>query len=393
MVRIRQYIYLLHTAITILVSEALAGSAYYELYRNVFNGYQSFLRPVKNASTPVLVFLGYELVSVMDINEADQKMITRGWLEVSWYDELLSWNASDYSGIDSVTLPLSKLWVPDLTLLNDVKGYQLLANKGGQVRLLSSGKVVWFLGLVVETRCTINIVDFPFDAQECSLHFSQWSSKNSEMDIEPSSINNSPLINNGEWLLINTSCYRDNVTYLDTVLVSITFTVQRKPMTFVISGIIPMILLSVVSLSSFMLPLGSEEKVSMGVTVLLSFSVFVSVINDLLPDVSDSVSIFRLYVVMMLIVKVLTTLASVTVLHFYYKPMSKPLPGWLQKCLFTFCRIQSTVHPDTNNYPDSKQNRSPDWKIVAKTLNTVCFITLTAITMGVNVICFSIMIF
>ncbi|XP_041368559.1 neuronal acetylcholine receptor subunit alpha-6-like [Gigantopelta aegis] len=412
--------------ITILFHGTLSGYSYHELYQNIFNEYQSVLRPVKNASTSVTVELIYHLTHVDGISGRDQMMMTRGWLELSWQDELLSWNASDFSGIDSLTLPINKLWTPDIALLNDVEGNHLLSAKGGQARLSSSGRVEWNIGLVVGTTCVINVFDFPFDLQKCSLKFSQMSSGNHEVAIKPGISRFPPGDNYDEWSFVNESFSHTilEINHVEHALVNIEFTYQRKPMSFIISGIIPMVLLSVVNLGSFILPPGSEEKVSVGVSVLLSFYVFVSVINSLLPDVSDRISIFRLYVVIHLTLKVMTTLSSVIILHFYYKPTSKPLPRWLQKLLLAICRKSQAVHPnlqqeqlDTNQLRDSsddsdihqqgmefveqenldscqilRSKRSPDWKMVAETLNTVCFITFSVLTLSVNIICFCVMI-
>ncbi|XP_041368561.1 neuronal acetylcholine receptor subunit alpha-2-like [Gigantopelta aegis] len=338
-----------------------------------------------------------------DISEADQTMLTRGWLELSWQDELLSWNASDYSGIDSLTLPINKLWIPDITLLNDVQGYQLLSDKGGMLRLSNTGQVHWYIGLVVGTTCTINVVRFPFDSQQCFLNFSQWSTHSNEVDIKPIVDPYMFEEDNGEWRFLNQSYIREEFQDADTVhtIVFIGFSFQRMPLSFIISGIIPMVLISIVNLGSFMLPLGSEEKVSMGVSVLLSFYIFISGINSLLPDVSNKVSIFKLYVVIMLTLKVMTTLSSVIILHFYYKPTSKPLPRWLQELLLAICKSQQTNHTDVQQDADVKNRYlsgirehgpDPDWKMVAETLNTVCFITFAVLTLCVSVICFYVMV-
>ena len=35
---------------------------------------------------------------------------------MKWYDNRLSWDPDDFNGIKEITLPVSKLWVPDIVL-------------------------------------------------------------------------------------------------------------------------------------------------------------------------------------------------------------------------------------------------------------------------------------
>jgi len=35
-----------------------------------------------------------------------------------WRDYRLTWNVSDFGGVDQIYAPVSKLWIPDITLWN-----------------------------------------------------------------------------------------------------------------------------------------------------------------------------------------------------------------------------------------------------------------------------------
>jgi len=35
-----------------------------------------------------------------------------------WKDYRLSWNASEFGGVDHLRVPVSRLWLPDITLWN-----------------------------------------------------------------------------------------------------------------------------------------------------------------------------------------------------------------------------------------------------------------------------------
>ena len=36
----------------------------------------------------------------------------------SWTDYKLTWNASDYGGVSSISVPASSIWIPDIVLYN-----------------------------------------------------------------------------------------------------------------------------------------------------------------------------------------------------------------------------------------------------------------------------------
>ena len=70
---------------------------------------------------------------------------------------------------------------------------------------------------------------------------------------------------------------------------------ERKAQYSIINVIVPIVLLSIMDLLVFWLPPESGEKVSLGITVLLSFSVFLLVVDERMPRTSDTVPILSKY--------------------------------------------------------------------------------------------------
>ena len=69
---------------------------------------------------------------------------------------------------------------------------------------------------------------------------------------------------------------------------------QRKIRYSVVNLMLPIILLSLMDLLVFWLPPESGEKVSLGITVMLSFSVFLLVVADQTPRTSDTVPLLSM---------------------------------------------------------------------------------------------------
>ena len=61
---------------------------------------------------------------------------------------------------------------------------------------------------------------------------------------------------------------------------------KRKPLFYVLNIILPCVMLSILQLMVFLVPPSAGEKVSLGVTVLLSFTVFLLMVSDNMPQTS-----------------------------------------------------------------------------------------------------------
>lgn len=64
--------------------------------------------------------------------------------------------------------------------------------------------------------------------------------------------------------------------------------VRRKPRFFLMNVVLPIMILSAMTLTVFWLPPDSSEKISLAVTIVLSFSVFQLVVSNILPKTSES---------------------------------------------------------------------------------------------------------
>lgn len=45
-------------------------------------------------------------------------MITSIWFRQFWKDNILSWNASEYDGVEELHLTKKEVWVPDMSIYN-----------------------------------------------------------------------------------------------------------------------------------------------------------------------------------------------------------------------------------------------------------------------------------
>ncbi len=85
----------------------------------------------------------------------------------NWNASNLVWNPSDYGNLQSIVLPASQIWLPDLHLFNsaveDDRIYPV------NVEIFSNGNVKSFPINQLYAHCDFDFSRFPYDTQECDF--------------------------------------------------------------------------------------------------------------------------------------------------------------------------------------------------------------------------------
>ncbi len=162
-----------------------------------------------------------------------------------------------------------------------------------------TGDITWVPGGSFVSKCHIDIRAYPFDVQECPIIFGNWAYDNNQVKVsfDPKA-GHSPLAEsgNGEWEIVRSVLLRRRESSSwcpDEKLVFLHFVylLRRKPLYYVTYVIIPPAVLSMLVLLVLRLPPESGEKISMGVTLLLSFDIYMLLVSESLPVTSDHVPI------------------------------------------------------------------------------------------------------
>ncbi|KAK3098871.1 hypothetical protein FSP39_023860 [Pinctada imbricata] len=129
------------------------------LMSHILLGYEKAVRPVKNASTPVIVKMGLTLTQIFDMDEKNQVLVTNVWLDQEWHDEFLQWQARDFANISVLRVPCDKLWLPDIVLYNNAAEYtDGVMSANAMVR--SDGNVFWPVPTKLQSSCKVDVTYF-----------------------------------------------------------------------------------------------------------------------------------------------------------------------------------------------------------------------------------------
>uniref|UniRef100_A0AAV2KZV9 Neuronal acetylcholine receptor subunit alpha-7-like n=1 Tax=Knipowitschia caucasica TaxID=637954 RepID=A0AAV2KZV9_KNICA len=258
-----------------------------------------------------------------------------------WTDFYLQWNVSDYPGVSNVRFPDSQIWRPDILLYNSADERfdaafhtNILVNSSGYCQYLPPG--------LFKSTCYIDVRWFPFDVQRCELKFGSWTYGGWSLDLQMVHADTSGYITNGEWDLLEVPGRRSERFY-DCCLEpypDVTFTVvmRRRTLYYGLNLLLPCALISSLALLVFLLPADSGEKISLGITVLLSLTVFMLLVAEIMPATSDSVPLIAQYFASTMVIVGLSVIATVLVLQYHHHdPDGGTMPTWTRVLLLNWC--------------------------------------------------------
>uniref|UniRef100_A0A8C7ATF1 Acetylcholine receptor subunit alpha n=1 Tax=Neovison vison TaxID=452646 RepID=A0A8C7ATF1_NEOVI len=175
--------------------------------------------------------------------------------------------------------------------------------------------------------------------QNCSMKLGTWTYDGSVVAINPES--DQPDLSNfmesGEWVIKESRGWKHWVFYAccpSTPYLDITyhFVMQRLPLYFIVNVIIPCLLFSFLTGLVFYLPTDSGEKMTLSISVLLSLTVFLLVIVELIPSTSSAVPLIGKYMLFTMVFVIASIIITVIVINTHHRsPSTHVMPDWVRK--------------------------------------------------------------
>ncbi|XP_066577058.1 5-hydroxytryptamine receptor 3A [Amia ocellicauda] len=276
------------------------------LISSLTQGSSPLLRPVRHWDNVLTVHLDLQLYSILDVNEKEEKVSLHVLCTQRWRDEFLAWEPLQYRGLPHFTLPASSLWTPDIGVREAVSENQLQTDS--YVSVSSSGWVQRADPLLLVLRCDLAMFRFPFDSQRCNLTFGPNLHPVEDVELVVARpgvavLNSSrQSTQHGEWELLSVHTYSFTETLGTNRYSRVTFQVEirRSSLFYVVNLIVPSGFVMLIDLAGFAIPVESAERIPFKITLLLGYSVFLVLVNDLLPPFRDSTPVLGVYFVVCL---------------------------------------------------------------------------------------------
>ncbi|XP_043240585.1 acetylcholine receptor subunit alpha-type acr-16-like isoform X8 [Amphibalanus amphitrite] len=201
------------------------------ILNDLLKNYNVLERPVANESEPLVVSFGLTLQQIIDVDEKNQLLITNVWLNLEWNDVNLRWNASEYGGVQDLRIPPKNIWKPDVLMYNSADE-KFDSTYPTNVVLKNNGSCLYVPPGIFKSTCKIDITWFPFDDQECKMKFGSWTYDGWQLDlILPSDEGDaSNFIPNGEWTLLGVTILLSLTVFLNMVAESMPTTSDAVPL-------------------------------------------------------------------------------------------------------------------------------------------------------------------
>ncbi|XP_036985058.2 acetylcholine receptor subunit beta isoform X1 [Artibeus jamaicensis] len=332
-----------------LAPGACGSEAESRLREKLFSGYDSSVRPAREVGDRVRVSIGLRLAQLISLNEKDEEMSTKVYLDLEWTDYRLSWDPEEYEGIDLLRIKDQSVWLPDVVLLNNNDGNFGVA-LGINVVVASDGSVRWQPPGIYRSSCSIQVTYFPFDWQNCTMVFSSYSYDSSEVSLHTGlgpdgqerqevHIHEGTFIENGQWEIIHKPSrliqppvdprrggegQHEEVTFY--------LIIRRKPLFYLVNVIAPCILITVLAIFVFYLPPDAGEKMGLSIFALLTLTVFLLLLADKVPETSLSVPIIVKYLMFTMVLVTFSVILSVVVLNLHHRsPHTHQMPLWVRQ--------------------------------------------------------------
>ncbi|XP_010636570.1 neuronal acetylcholine receptor subunit alpha-4, partial [Fukomys damarensis] len=307
------------------------------LLKTLFSGYNKWSRPVANISDVVLVRFGLSIAQLIDVDEKNQMMTTNVWVKQEWHDYKLRWDPSDYENVTSIRIPSEFIWRPDIVLYNNADG-DFAVTHLTKAHLFHDGRVQWAPPAIYKSSCSIDVTFFPFDQQNCTMKFGSWTYDKAKIDLVSmhSRVDQLDFWESGEWVIVdavgtyNTRKYEccaeiyPDITYA--------FVIRRLPLFYTINLIVPCLLISCLTVLVFYLPSDCGEKITLCISVLLSLTVFLLLITEIIPSTSLVIPLIGEYLLFTMIFVTLSIVITVFVLNVHHRsPHTHTMPAWVRR--------------------------------------------------------------
>uniref|UniRef100_A0A8C9KFX5 5-hydroxytryptamine receptor 3A n=1 Tax=Panthera tigris altaica TaxID=74533 RepID=A0A8C9KFX5_PANTA len=300
--------------------------------------YQKGVRPVRDWRKPTTVSIDVIVYAILSVDEKNQVLTTYIWYRQYWTDEFLQWNPEDFDNITKLSLPTESIWVPDI-LINEFVD----VGKSPSIPYVyvgHHGEVQNYKPLQVVTACSLDIYNFPFDVQNCSLTFTSWLHTIQDINIslwrlpEKVKLDKTIFMNQGEWELLgvltqfrefsmeSSGCYAEMKFFV---------VIRRRPLFYTVSLLLPSIFLMFMDIVGFYLPPDSGERVSFKITLLLGYSVFLIIVSDTLPATAPGTPLIGVYFVVCMALLVVSLAETILIVRLVHKQdLQQPVPAWLR---------------------------------------------------------------
>ncbi|XP_036945155.1 5-hydroxytryptamine receptor 3B-like [Acanthopagrus latus] len=264
---------------------------------------KEYLSQPQNESCLQLIRVPFMEYQTLSVDTKNLRLISRLQASLVWIDEELAWDTSVYP-FDEVVLPVSKIWTPELHVTNGI--ITNMKHSSHDLLLSSNGTVRHTVTINAEIGCEVNMFNYPFAADSCPVAIQAWTAEGCGTELllgDLKNVGNS----HGDWQTEH-AFYARIINRNDRNYIMVQLRI--KYLNPFITLFLPSILIVLADAISFALPLGGGERNCFKVTLVLSFTMFLIILNNEIPGDGHCSPIIRTHFCICLVFLVFSMLVS-----------------------------------------------------------------------------------
>uniref|UniRef100_A0A914XA68 Uncharacterized protein n=1 Tax=Plectus sambesii TaxID=2011161 RepID=A0A914XA68_9BILA len=292
------------------MKNAKAHSIEYELHQKLLSGYDKTILPVAKTGDRIYVDVQPILYSLLKVDERIGFMEFMQWLSFSWRDANLHWNASDYENLLLTYVITSSIWTPDIAIYNQMDEIIYpFPQEETFAEVFFDGTVKVKYMTRIQIRChNFDLSKFPYDQQTCSTRYASWMYGFDHLILTTAVVpdNSKVFKKHTEWEIVSFIPHYENASY--TSLIDLTYsngtdfvynhtktfteihydlTIKRKPQYYIYTLVVPSLITTFICFLGLFSPFDAsgnrEEKVTLGLTTLLSMIIILMLVAGEMP--------------------------------------------------------------------------------------------------------------
>ncbi|XP_071145195.1 acetylcholine receptor subunit alpha-1-B-like [Mytilus edulis] len=290
------------------------------LYTDLFTDYRKEIIPTADQSKPLVVGVTFHIASFNSFNEVDETMSLTAVVDMNWTDPALMWDPTLYGNINFTTINPKDLWLPQIYLTNTVDPMNPIGHDSKAYPTIGyTGKVFYSHGGILKAKCPTDISKFPFDSQTCTLELMTWGFVQSQLLLS-SNFDKAQLgffDAHSDWNLLEYSTHVVSVSFGYSML-TVKLTFKREPLYFTVMIILPTLLFSLLNPLVFVLPVESGERVSLSMTILLSYAIFLTLVSASIPATSNPMCVLLIVMIAIILISGVIVIGSIMNAKYFY---------------------------------------------------------------------------
>lgn len=201
-----------------------------------------------------------------------------------------------------------------------------------------NGEVLWVPPAIYQSSCTIDVTYFPFDQQTCIMKFGSWTFNGDQVSLalynDKKFVDLSDYWKSGTWDIVSVPAYLNVHADSEPTETDITFyiIIRRKTLFYTVNLILPTVLISFLCVLVFYLPAEAGEKVTLGISILLSLVVFLLLVSKILPPTSLVLPLIAKYLLFTFVMNTVSILVTVVIINWNFRgPRTHRMPPSIRK--------------------------------------------------------------